>query len=140
MQGTQKKQIVRDIFEQGWNEQQFDEVAPYFAATITFHFRAATHHTNLAHLQQTVAAWHLAFPDLAFAVVAIIGEGDLLAANLLMSGTQQGAWKEIAPGGNRFQVDAMFFFRFAGDRLAEVWEVYDELAMRAQLTAPRPHG
>lgn len=132
---TSKKQVVRAIFEQGWNEQHFARVAPTLAPRMAFHFRGATHHTNLAHLQQTVAAWHRAFPDLAFEVLAVVAEGDLLAANLRMSGTQQDTWKDIPPRGNRFHVEAMFFFRFTGDQIVELWEVYDELQMQAQLQA-----
>lgn len=81
----------------------------------------------------TVAAWHSAFPDLTFSAAAIVAERDLVASNLVMAGTQQGMWKDIPARSQHFQVEAMFFFRFAGEQIVEMWEVYDELAMRLQL-------
>ena len=128
-----RKQIVRALFEEGWNRQHFTAIAPQLAPALTFHVRGATHHTDLAHLQHAVAAWHRAFPDLTFEIVTIIAEGDQLAANLRMSGTQHDTWREIPACGHHFHVEAMFFFCFAGDQIVELWEVYDELAVRAQL-------
>ncbi len=127
------KQIVRDIFEQGWNRQQFDQFAPYLADTVIFNYRGARQPTNLEGLKGLVAIWRSAFPDLRFEVIDVIAEQNLAAVNLLLTGTQLGPWQGIEPTGAVISVEEMMFMRFADGRIVELWEVFDEATMLKQL-------
>ena len=128
-----QKQIVRDIFEKGWNQQHFDEFASFLSESIQFNFRGTQQVTNLAGLKALVAFWRAAFPDLHFRVNEIIAENDLVAANMVFTGTHQGQWKGVPPTGEKIRVEEMMFFRFEQGKIVELWEVFDEREMLDQL-------
>jgi steroid delta-isomerase-like uncharacterized protein len=125
--------IIREIFDRAWNRADFDGLDRFFPADFAFHYRRATRMMNLEDLERTVAAWRRAFPDLHFSVQDLVEQGDLVAARLTHAGTHKGPIREFGATGRRFEIDAMYFFRFEDDRLVEVWEVDDESAMWEQL-------
>lgn len=137
---TIRQRVVRDIFLNGWNRQEFDEVAPHLPGPVDFNFRGDRFTTSLDELKRLVAMWRAAFPDLHFKIQGIAGEGDLVAINLIFTGTHRGPWKDLDPTGRRIEVEEMMFFRFDGDRLVEIWEVFDEHRMRQQLAAGPAEG
>lgn len=130
-----KHEIVRAIFEEGWNRAQFDSFAAYLGDEIVFHWRGKQLKTNLADLRRLVDAWHASFADLHFEVLDVLVDGNGAAVNLLFTGTQTGAWKDLPPSGRKARVEEMMFFRFEDGRLVELWEVFDEWELRRQLGA-----
>lgn len=56
-----------------------------------------------------------------------------MAAHLPYSGTFTQPFQGIAPTGKFARVDEMVIFRVADGRVAEAWEVYDEMGMWRQL-------
>ena len=130
-----KGEIVRAIFEDGWNRAEFDSFARYLADEIRFHWRGEQITTNLADLRRLVDAWRASFPDLHFEVHDVLVDGDRAAVNLTFTGTQTGTWKDLPPSGRRAQAQEMMFFRFEDGRLVELWEVFDEWELRRQLAA-----
>lgn len=129
------KEIVRQIFEAAWNRAEFEGLEHVFADEIQMHFRGQSFSTNLEDLRRLVAVWRGAFPDLHFVVEELIAEGDIVAVRLTMSGTHRGPWKGVEATGRAMRVSEMMFFRFAGGRLVELWEDYDEFGMWQQLGA-----
>lgn len=124
---------VRDIFERVWNQGDFDGLDRVMAEETVFHYRRSSRITDLDDLKGLVADWRSGFPDLQFTMEEMIEGGSIVAARLTHAGTHLGRWRGHEPTGNRIEIDAMFFFRFEGDRIAEIWEVEDELAMWQQL-------
>jgi steroid delta-isomerase-like uncharacterized protein len=129
------KAIVRRLFEEAWNKSNIDAAEPHLAPEARFHFHGRSRTTDLQDLRRLVSAWRQAFPDLRFEIHAIVAEDDLVAVRLVFSGTQAGAWKEIAPTGRAIEVTQMMFFRLRGGRVVEMWEDFDEYGMRQQLGA-----
>jgi steroid delta-isomerase-like uncharacterized protein len=140
LNAERKAEIVRAIFEEGWNRAEFDSFAPYLADEILFHWRGQELKTNLAELRRLVDAWRASFPDLHFNVVDVIVDGSRAAVNLVFMGTQMGAWRELHPSGRRARVEEMMFFRFEDGRVVELWEVFDEWELRRQLEAAEIRG
>jgi steroid delta-isomerase-like uncharacterized protein len=128
-----KKQVIRNIFEHGWNQARYDSFSEFLEDNIYFTFRGVKHVTNLAELKILVTLWKTAFPDLTFQILDIIVETDLAAANLVFTGTHAGEWQGIPPTGQKIKVAEMMFFRFEDGKIVELWEVYDEAAMLDQL-------
>ena len=127
------KNIITKLFLDGWNQSLFTTFADHVEDPVIFHFRGAKQNTNLHELKGLVAFWKKAFPDLSFQVLNIIVELNFAAANLVFTGTHQGAWQNVAPTGRRIWVEEMMFFRFEEGKIAEMWEVYDEAMMMKQL-------
>ena len=129
------KDMIRTLFEQGWNEQSFGPLRDRLAPEVTFHYRGASWATNQGELEGLVAHWRTAFPDLRFEVGALVEEGDVVAARLHYTGTHRGTREGVEATGNRIDVDEMMFFRFDQGLLVEAWEVQDELALLRQIGA-----
>lgn len=133
MDSAKRKQIVRAIFEEGWNRQEFESFAEHLDDEVVFNYRGDRIATNLAGLKELVAMWRQAFPDLEFRIVDVVGEGSLVAINLVLTGTHLGDWMGIPATGREVSVDEMMFFRFDDDKVVELWEVIDEHEIRNQL-------
>lgn len=131
----EKKRIVKDIFEKGWNLQQFDDFSNFLAESIIFNFRGTKFSTNLEDLKALIGMWRTAFPDFHFQVEDIVAENKLVAVNLVFTGTHKGEWQNMPPSGNKILVEEMMFFRFDQGKIVEIWEVFDEFEMRNQMRA-----
>ncbi len=95
-----------------------------------------------SHLRDT-AQWLLGqFPDLCMTVVAIVAQGDTVAARIRCEGTNRGPLNGVmSPTGRRFSAEQSHWFRIEDGRLAEHWANRDDLTTMLQLAvieAPRP--
>ncbi len=84
-------------------------------------------------LQGMVAGLHTAFPDIQYTVYEMAAEGDYVAARLVISGTQEGDFMGIQATGNRVAAQSINFWRVEEGKLAEHWEVIDQLSFFQQL-------
>jgi predicted ester cyclase len=87
-----------------------------------------------AHLRES-ASWLLAqFPDIRMTIVALIGEGDLIAVRLRTQGTNRGPLNGVMPPtGRSFEAEQSHWFRIENGRLAEHWATRDDLSTMLQL-------
>jgi predicted ester cyclase len=75
-----------------------------------------------------------ALADFRAHVVAVVAEGDLLAARITYSGTHRGTLLGVAPTGRVVTWDAMTFRRFdAESRVVERWIIGNDLGLLHQL-------
>lgn len=82
-------------------------------------------------------AFRRSFPDMRMKLVELIGEGDTVVGRFKCSATHLGEWRGHAPTGRRFEdVDEVYFFTFADDRIAAVWGIEDTLDRYRQLDLP----
>ncbi len=80
-----------------------------------------------------VVGLRIGFPDLAYTVDLIFGEGDEVATLATARGTQTGVFNGIPPTGRAVAVHDLILFRMAGDRIAEVWVNGDIFGLVQQL-------
>ena len=71
--------------------------------------------------RQFAAGARGAFPDMQITVEDMIGQGERVAAGVIMRATHQGEFQGIAPTGKRVQVRAMDMFRIADGKIVEHW-------------------
>ncbi len=74
-----------------------------------------------------------AFPDLHFEIEELVGEGEVVAGRLTMSGTHEGPLMGTPPTGHSVRQEQMHFVRFEGGKAVEHWGVRDDLGMMRQL-------
>jgi steroid delta-isomerase-like uncharacterized protein len=129
------KQITRQIFEQAWNQANFDGLEELISAKTQFHIRNQTVPMSVEDTRRVISGWHRIFPDFRFTIEEIIAEGDMVAVRLILSGTQEGTWKDIPATGRHIRVTHMMFLRFENGKVVEIWEDFDEFGMRQQLAA-----
>lgn len=90
-----------------------------------------------AFAKEWFGAFRRSFPDMRMKLVELIGEGDTVVGRFKCSATHLGEWRGHAPTGRRFEdVDEVYFFTFADDRIAAVWCIEDTLDRYRQLDLP----
>ena len=134
---TSNKELVRLIFEEGWNRQSFGYLEGRMAPMIPFHYNGHTMTVPGDSLPSFVSRWRAAFPDLRMTVRHLVAEDDLFAISLTMTGTHEGEWHGREASGAQIAVEETMFFRFEGDVLVEMWELFDEHGLHAQLDGER---
>jgi predicted ester cyclase len=79
-------------------------------------------------------AFRRSFPDMHMDLLELVAEGDRVVARFACSATHSGDWRGHPPTGRRFEgVDEVYFFTFAGDRIAASWGIEDTLERFRQL-------
>lgn len=130
---AQQRELVRRIFEDGWNRESFDFLDGATTRSMPFHYNGHTTTVTPDSLPGLVAAWRGAFPDLEIRIRHLVAHDDLAAVALTLRGTHLGDWFGIAATGRTVDVEEMMFFRFEDGLLVEMWEVFDELGLQTQL-------
>lgn len=68
-----------------------------------------------------------------FSLENIIAEGDMVAVRWSSTGTHVGEFLGIPPTGKTYTIHGIDIYRVDNDRLAEHWDVVDQLSMLQQL-------
>jgi len=131
---TANQQIVRRVFEEGWNQASFGFLAGRTADVVPMHYNGQTLEATADSLSGLVGVWRAAFPDLAFEIRHLIGEGDVVAVSLVFRGTHRGDWWGLAASGKSVEVEESMFFRFEDGTLVEMWELFDEQTLKRQIS------
>jgi predicted ester cyclase len=116
------KETVRRFVDEAVNRGREEIIDELFAGEIT------------ASVREWFGAFRRSFPDLQMELVELVAEGDKVVGRFACSGTHTGEWRGHSATGRRFEnVDEVYFFAFAGDRIAGVWGVEDTLDRFVQL-------
>ncbi|MEA2486853.1 MAG: hypothetical protein QOF16_507 [Actinomycetota bacterium] len=76
-----------------------------------------------------------------FAIEDVISDGDRLVVRWTNSGTHVAEFMGIPPTNKSFSIAGIDIYRVAGGKLAEHWDVVDQLSMLQQLgLIPTPEG
>jgi predicted ester cyclase len=76
-----------------------------------------------------------AMPDFRWTISEVLIEGDRIAARLTDTGTLTREWMGLLPTGRSVAFTEMVFYTFTDGRMSEIWSVFDEAGMKAQLLA-----
>lgn len=84
---------------------------------------------------ETIGMMRAGFPDIQWTLEESIAEGDKVAARFTMRGTHNGAFFGVPPSGNKIEVKAMNFYRFADGKIVEEHGQPDLLGLLQQIGA-----
>jgi steroid delta-isomerase-like uncharacterized protein len=131
--------FVRRIFEEGFNRGNLAAADELVAPDMIEHGNVVKASTGPETVKQVAIFCRNLFPDVHFAIEQMIAEGEKVTAYLTVSGTHQGDLIGIPLTGKRVSSLQIHIMRIADGKMAEHWEVRDELAMLRQLGAvPAP--
>jgi predicted ester cyclase len=130
---TGPEQIASWVVEQVWNRGDFRLVNQMFAPGALFHYRGRDFPLTPEFGMQTVQAWRDAFPDFHFKMEDQIIQGNKVALRIPFTGTHQGKFWGLQPTGRKINVTETLILRIENDKIAEMWEDYDEYGLRIQL-------
>jgi steroid delta-isomerase-like uncharacterized protein len=137
MMGDADKQVVRRFYEELWDRGNLAAADELVARDYIRHdLRPGDAPPGPAGQKAVAEKFRAAFPDVRLEVEALVGEGDLVVARWTMIGTHSGAWGDIAPTGRQIRFSGVNFFRIVDGKIAEIWNLRDDLGLREQLGVP----
>jgi len=123
-----------------WNTGDFTQMKSFFSPFfLTSHGHRVR--VNADMLRRVISFWRKSMPDLNFKIEDTLIQGDTVAMRLTLRGTYKSVLFPftIQPGAadpqRTIHAGEMLFFRIKDGKIAEIWEEYDELVMRAQMGA-----
>ncbi|MFH1623667.1 MAG: ester cyclase [Pseudomonadota bacterium] len=129
----QNKSIVRRFWEEVFNGRKLTLIDELFTTDWVYHGVAGRKLYGPEGLKQFLTEYHNAFPDMQVKVENLIAEGDKVVSHVTSRGTHKGELMGIAPTGKQVTVPVICINRFAGDKIAEDWEIIDLFGMLQQL-------
>jgi len=133
------KAVVRRYLEEVWVKGNTGAVEQLLAPNYTLRV-VQSHPGHLdafveqAHgLDDSIARYRRAFPDLRIEPDTIVAEGDWVAVQWTASGTHTGEFRGIAPTGKRVTYAAVSFYRLSDGKIAEERYLGDRLGLWQQL-------
>lgn len=131
------RQLVKRFYDEVWSRGNVRFAEEVFADDYLRHDPRPTQAPSGPTGQAVIAErFRRAFPDLEWQVNMLIAERDLVAARWTASGTQSGAWGEVAPTGRQATFSGVNIFRFGENgKVVELWNHRDDLGLIEQLGA-----
>jgi predicted ester cyclase len=143
----QNRELVRRQFEDVFNKQDLAACDEIFASDYVEHARAPFQPSEPGkvngpeHMRGVVAWLRSQFSDIEMTVEAIVADGDLVAARIRTTGTNDGKLNGmIPPTGKSFDAMQSHWFRVEDGKLAEHWATRDDLTSMFQLGLVSPPG
>jgi predicted ester cyclase len=117
----ENKTLVRGWIE-AYNQRNLD-----FDKFIASDYIDHTNQVDKEGLKQLFSMGLQAFPDEQETIENIVAEGDMVWVFLSYSGTHKGEFMGFAPTGNKITAKAVDIYRIVNGKLAEYWNVTDNL-------------
>ncbi len=125
------------LIRRGWeiansgNVQAFDE---FYDRNVVYHGGGGEEIRGLENLKAFLQGYFTAFPDMKMTVEDVFVEGDRVFSRVRAEGTNSGELMGMAPTGKRVEMRwIMNVARIANGKVAEEWEILDEMGMMRQL-------
>ena len=125
------KDLVRRVYEDVVNKGSFDVVDAVVDPGYVYHTDPSM--GGPAGVKQLIGKYRAAFPDLALVVEDLVAEGDRVAVRWSATGTNKGEIMGMKATGKSVAISGMAFYRIKGGKIAEGWEIMEDLGMMQQL-------
>jgi len=135
------KAMVRRFANEVMNKGNLRMVDELCAPNVVDHSIPPGFPAGAAGVKQMATTYRSAFPDMRITIEDLIAEGDKVVARWSGTGTHRGELMGIPATGKRVTVTGIGIDRFAGGKIVEHWENFDQLGMMQQLgVVPAPGG
>ena len=92
-----------------------------------------TGRTSREDLPKLIEGFRTSVPDLHNVIHEQVVEGNVVVTRGTTHATNTGPFGEMPPSGNPIESDWIVFTRFEGDKIAEDYEIYDEMGVMTQM-------
>lgn len=124
--------IVKKYFT-AWNTGKFEIFDELLAADYINHTPSLPDHPGIDGLKKIAGLIRQGFPDIHYEIVRIAAEGDLVAVQTRVTGTNTGELFGQPPTGKKIDVNQIQFEQIKDGKIIQHWRVTDELLMDKQL-------
>lgn len=129
---VQNKAVIQRYWDGKWNERRIEVLDELQIPDVVYHGTSMTMN-GLEEYKQVYAMFAAAFQDTRLEIEDLIAEGDKVVSRVTMSATHKGEFEGLPPTGRVATVSATTVFRLVNGKIAEEWEILDELGMMQQL-------
>lgn len=140
MSAEDNKALVRNFFEEVWNNRNLDYLDEVYSQDFTLHALwqntsagGAIEATGTEPAKKVIGGWFTGFPDIKVTVEDQVAEGDLVGSRHSSHGTHEADFMGIPASGKEATVTGMTITRIADGKIAEAWTCWDALGMFEQL-------
>jgi steroid delta-isomerase-like uncharacterized protein len=127
------KELIRQFFEEVWNQGSEEAIDRYIAEDAAGNDRDFG--TGREGFKRQWRQWRTAFPDLHFAVEEMVAEDDVVVTRWTLTGTHRGPFLGIAPTGRAVRVGGLSLDHLRDGVLISGFDGWDNLGLRQQLGA-----
>ncbi len=133
---TEGMLITHDrVFNEVINGRNLNLLSQLCTENYAYHGPGGVELRGIDQLREMIEGYLTAFPDLQMTPEDRIAEGNLIATRWSLVGTHDGPLDDIEPTGKKINITGQIIQRFEGTKIAEEWEVFDELEMLKQIGA-----
>ena len=129
---ARNKAVVQRYWDGKWNERRPEILDELQTRDVAYHGTSMTMN-GIEEYKQVYGAYLSALHDTRIEVEELVAEGDKVMSRVALRGTHAGDLGGMPPTGKSFTVSAFTVFRIVDGRIAEEWEILDELGMMHQL-------
>jgi len=136
----ENKALVRNFFEEVWNNRNLDYLDEVYSPDFTLHALwqntsagGAIEATGIEPAKKVIGGWFTGFPDIKVSVDDQVAEGDLVGSRHSSHGTHTNDFMGIPASGKEATVTGMTITRIADGKMVEAWTCWDALGMFEQL-------
>jgi predicted ester cyclase len=128
----QNKEVVRRYWNGKWNERRAEILDELQTPDVVYH--GYPYQMNgIEEYKQVYSVFASALHDTRLTIEELIAEGDKVMTRVTTSGIHKGELMGILPTGNNVTWTQFTVFRLVDGKIAEEWEVLNELGMMQQL-------
>jgi steroid delta-isomerase-like uncharacterized protein len=128
----QNKEVVRRYWNGKWNERRTEILDELMTPDVVYH-GTSMEMNGVEEYKQVYNMYRSALHETQITIEEIIAEGDKVMTRLSLSGIQKGDLAGIPPTGKSFTSTVFTVFLLIDGKIAEEWEVMDELGLMQQL-------
>jgi steroid delta-isomerase-like uncharacterized protein len=129
--------ILKEFMQKVWNEKDFNSIALFVDPAYTIHIdtgdpwegKTLTHDEFKTRLNYSFSS----FPDLHFAIQDAISDGDYVAINWIMTGTNLGNIGNFPPTNKAINAAGTTIYHFRNNKVSGHSQVFDRTAIMRQL-------
>ncbi|MCB5169608.1 ester cyclase [Streptomyces bambusae] len=126
----QQKELVEKVFHEGLDLGDLSAADRYLTADFRNHGSHDDSMRGPEAFKHTIRIQQSAFSEIKYEILDFISQGDKAAIRWVMHGKHTGPFIGIAPTGLQVQHQAIIWFRFEGDKIAERWGIVDNFSLQ----------
>jgi len=127
----QNKSVVQRYWDGKWNERRPEILDELQTQDVVYHGTSEIL-KGIEEYRQAYSSYLSAFHDTRIEVEELIAEGDLVMSRVVLHGIHNGELGGIPPTGKEFSISAFTVFCIVDGKIAEEWEIIDQLGMMMQ--------
>jgi C-1 hydroxylase len=130
MSAESNKSLVQQ-FLASWNCGDVQAMARHWAPDMVHHTRTGAY--GPSEVFSLIGGFMQSFPDLQFQIEDMVAEGDFVATRMTARATHRQDFMGVPASGKQISCSVMGLIRVADGKIAEHWNIMDELYLLQQI-------